>query len=50
MQLADAIIDGKLYENNACSFFTENMGKPLDCVLENQNWCGAGKMLSVDAS
>ena len=50
MQLADAIIDGKLYENNACSFFTENMGKPLDCVLENQNWCGAGKMLSVDAA
>ena len=50
IQLADAIIDGKLYENNACSFFTENMGKPLDCVLENQNWCGAGKMLSVDAA
>lgn len=50
MQLADAIIDGGLYENNACSFFTENMGKPLDCVLENQNWCGAGKMLSVDAA
>lgn len=49
IQLADAIIDGDLYEKNACSFFSENLGKPLDCKLENQNWCGAGKMLAIDA-
>lgn len=49
MQLADAIIDGRYYENYACSFFSEHLGKPLDCVLQNQNWCGAGKMLAVDA-
>lgn len=49
MQLADAIIDNNLYEKNACSFFSEHMGKPLDCTLDNQNWCGAGKMLAVDA-
>lgn len=49
MQLADAIIDGGYYENYACSFFSEHLGKPLDCVLQNQNWCGAGKMLAVDA-
>lgn len=48
-QLADAIIDGGYYENYACSFFSEHLGKPLDCVLQNQNWCGAGKMLAVDA-
>ncbi len=48
-QLADAIIDGGLYENYACSFFSENIGKPQDCKLFNQNWCGAGKMLAVDA-
>ena len=50
MQLANAIIDNGLYRDNACSFFSEHMGKPLDCTLQNQNWCGAGKMLSVDAA
>lgn len=50
MQLADAIIDGEYYNDYACSFFTEHMGKPMDCVLENQNWCGAGKMLAIDAA
>ena len=50
MQLADAIIDNDLYKENACSFFTENMGKPMDCVLDNGNWCGAGRMLSIDAA
>lgn len=50
MQLADAIIDEGLYKDYACSFFSENIGKPMDKVLENQNWCGAGKMLSIDAA
>ncbi len=49
IELADAIIEGEFYNDYACSFFTERMGKPLDCTLENQNWCGAGKMLSIDA-
>ena len=47
---ADAIIDGGYYSDYACSFFSENIGKPLDPKLENQNWCGAGKMLAVDAA
>lgn len=47
--LADAIIDGGYYQDYACSFFTENIGKPMDCHLDNQNWCGAGRMLAVDA-
>ena len=50
MDIADAIIDKNLYKDYVCSFFTENMGKPLDCQLQNQNWCGAGKMLSIDAA
>lgn len=50
MQLADAIIDGGYYEDYACSFFSEHIGKPLDSKMDNQNWCGAGKMLSVDAA
>lgn len=48
--LADIIIDKGFYKDFACSFFTERLGKPLDCKLNNTNWCGAGKMLAVDAS
>lgn len=50
MDLADIIIDNDLYKNFACSFFTEHMGKPMDCKLNNGNWCGAGLMLSIDAA
>ncbi len=50
IKLADAIIDGGLYQDYVCSFFSENIGKPMDIKLENQNWCGAGKMLSIDAA
>jgi len=50
MQLADAIIDDEYYKEYACSFFLENIGKPMDKALDNQNWCGAGMMLSVDAA
>lgn len=50
MELADAIIDNNLYKENVCSFFVDHIGKPLDCTLQNQNWCGAGRMLSIDAA
>lgn len=49
IELADAIIDGGYYKDYVCSFFTEHIGKPMNMQLENQNWCGAGKMLAVDA-
>lgn len=48
--LADEIIDHDLYKEYTCSFFSEIIGKPLDSIKENQNWCGAGKMLSIDAA
>ncbi len=50
MTLADAIIDGGWYQDYACSFFSEHIGKPLNPERDNQNWCGAGRMLSVDAA
>lgn len=50
IKLADSIIDNKCYKDFVCSFFSEYIGKPLDAELDNQNWCGAGKMLAVDAS
>lgn len=48
-QLADIIIDKEYYKEYDCSFFREDIGKPLDSLHDN-NWCGAGRMLSVDAS
>lgn len=50
IQLADAIIDGEYYKDYTCSFFSEHVGKPLDLKLDNQNWCGAGRMLAIDAA
>ena len=49
IDLADSIIDNDLYKEYTCSFFAEHLGKPMDCVTQNQNWCGAGKMLAVDS-
>lgn len=49
-QLADTIIDNQLYKDYSCSFFMEHLGKPLDRERDNQNWCGAGIMLAVDAA
>lgn len=49
MQLADAIIDGGYYQDYSCSFYSESIGKPLD-IRHNNNWCGAGMMLSIDAA
>lgn len=48
--LADEIIDNGWYKDYACSFFNDTIGKPLDPALDNQNWCGAGRMLAVDAA
>lgn len=50
IQLADAIIDRKLYVDHTCSFFADFIGKPMDPMRDNQNWCGAGMMLAVDAA
>lgn len=51
MELADWIIDGGYYLEYNCSFFdSEHLGKPMDPQFNNQNWCGAGRMLSVDAA
>ena len=48
--LADEMIEKEWYMNHFCSFFSEHIGKPQDPVWENQNWCGAGKMLAIDAA
>lgn len=50
MDLANAIINRQLYKDYSCSFFSDFIGKPLDRIHDNQNWCGAGRMLSIDAA
>lgn len=50
IKLADAIIDQKLYIDYVCSFFSIKIGKPINSIIDNHNWCGAGMMLSVDAA
>ena len=50
LKLADWIIDEGYYKDCVCSFFVENIGKPLDPSLDNSNWCGSGKMLSIDSA
>ncbi|WP_302603124.1 radical SAM peptide maturase, CXXX-repeat target family [Bacteroides caecimuris] len=50
IELADAIIEGRYYKDFACSFFSEYIGKPMDPESDNSNWCGAGKMLAIDAN
>lgn len=50
LKLSDIIIDEGLYKDHACSFFEESIGKPLDSIKRNNNWCGAGRMLSIDAA
>lgn len=49
IELADEIIDNEFYKEYACSFFSEFIGKPMHPENDNQNWCGAGNMLAVDA-
>ena len=50
IELADCIIDNGYYKNYSCSFFAEYIGKPLDPYYDNTNWCGAGRMLAIDAA
>jgi uncharacterized protein len=50
IQLADEIIDEGYYKEYNCSFFSETIGKSLDRQRQNQNWCGSGMMLAIDAA
>lgn len=50
LKLADLIIDNEYYKDYVCSFFSETIGKPMNRITENNNWCGAGQMLAIDAA
>lgn len=46
-QLADYIVEHRLYDTHNCSFFLKTIGQPM-ALDDDSNWCGAGKMLAVD--
>lgn len=47
IQLADWILENKIYEAAFCSLFDETIGRAM-LESENQNWCGGnGQMLSI---
>ena len=48
VKVADYVLSNRLFSKVNASFFSDMIGKPLDCIRDNQNWCGAGKMLAVD--
>lgn len=50
LDLADAIIEGGYYKDYFCSFFMDSIGKPMDPAVNNDNWCGSGKMLAIDSA
>jgi len=47
-RLADHVLTNRLFTECNATFFSETIGSPMDCRIDNQNWCGAGKMLGVD--
>lgn len=48
-RLADVMIDRDLWRDHRCSLFNRSIGVPMDPEKNNGNWCGAGKMLAIDA-
>ena len=51
MELADEIINKGYYKRILLLILLRNSSvKPMDPEADNQNWCGAGKMLAVDAA
>ncbi|MGA2507860.1 MAG: radical SAM peptide maturase, CXXX-repeat target family [Chitinispirillaceae bacterium] len=48
VRIADHVLKNQLFTKANASFFSDTIGRPLDCVHDNHNWCGAGKMLGVD--
>lgn len=47
-QLADYIIDNRLWDEFKCSLFSDKIGIPLNEVSLKTNCCGVGQILSID--
>jgi len=49
-ELADYIIDNKLWDKVNCTLFDDRIGMPNDSTTINSNYCGTGRMLAIDAN
>lgn len=47
MELADYVLDNKLFNKFYCSFFDDSIGYYYNNDSFNRTYCGAGKMLSI---
>lgn len=47
VELADYILEHRLYDKYVCTFFDDTIGEPYTEELLKQTSCGAGKMLAV---
>lgn len=47
-ELADYVLENKLWEDYSVRFFDPNIGNPLREEELGKNYCGAGKMLAID--
>ncbi len=48
IDLADYVIENKLWRDYSVRFFDPSIGFPLSQEAINRNWCGTGKMLAID--
>lgn len=47
-ELADYIIDNRLWQEFSCTLFLDLIGYPVTEEGRKSNWCGAGRMLAID--
>lgn len=48
-QLADYMIENKIYRTHGCAFFSQSIGRSIS-EQNDSNWCGAGRILAVDGN
>jgi CXXX repeat peptide maturase len=50
VELADVIIEKELYKEYKTTLFDRFIGFYMNPETDNNNWCGAGKMLAIDTN
>lgn len=48
-ELADYVIENRLWDKVNCTLFDENIGQPYNSHTLHSNFCGSGRMLAIDA-
>ena len=50
IELADYIIENRLWADHSVRFFDPNIGLPLSKCQKEHNYCGTGKMIAIDCT